>query len=83
MDLCHPQLAPLHPASQIDFAFASEQRNSAHLAQVHAYQIVGVNRLFGLLGQELLFLDFYSGWKKLASSSETEVRGVLALCKKH
>ena len=44
--LLHPQLAALHAARQIDFAFARQQRNGAHFAQIHAHRIVGVDGLF-------------------------------------
>ena len=57
--LLHAQLAALHAARQIDFAFAGEQRNGAHFAQIHAYRIVGVNRLFDLLrSRKFLVLNF-------------------------
>ena len=69
--LLHPQLAALHAARQIDFAFARQQRNGAHFAQIHAYRIVGVNRLFGLMRSRKLFSSWTSsGWKKFASSSK-------------
>ncbi len=45
----HPQLATLHAAGQVDFAFASEQRHSAHFAQIHADGVVCIYRLFDRL----------------------------------
>ena len=47
--LLHPQLAALHAPGQIDFAFARQQRNRAHFAQVHAYRVVGIDRFLDLL----------------------------------
>ena len=44
--LLHAELAALHAPRQIDFAFAGQQRNGAHLAQIHAYRVVRVDRLF-------------------------------------
>ena len=44
--LLHPQLAALHAAGQIDFAFAGQQRNGTHLAQIHADRVVRVDGLF-------------------------------------
>ena len=37
----HAQLAALNALGDFDFAFAREQRNRAHLAQVHAHRVVG------------------------------------------
>ncbi len=55
--LLHPQFAALHAARQIDFAFARQQRNRAHFAQVHAYRIVGVDGFFHRRGvQEIGFV---------------------------
>jgi hypothetical protein len=42
----HAQLAAFHAARQIDFAFASQQRNGTHLAEVHTDRIVRVDGLF-------------------------------------
>ena len=53
--LLHPQLTALHAAGQIDFAFARQQRNRAHFAQIHAYRIIGVNRFFGRMRSGKLF----------------------------
>ena len=44
--LLHAQLAAFHAACQIHFTFASQQRNGAHLTEVHTDRIVRVNRLF-------------------------------------
>ena len=44
--LLRPPLAALHAARQVQFSFAREQWHGAHLAQVHPYRVVGVNRLF-------------------------------------
>ena len=55
--LLHAQLAALHAARQIDFAFAGQQRNSTHFAQVHADRIVRVDGLFHRRGvQEIGFV---------------------------
>ena len=58
--LLHPQLAALHAAGKIDFAFAGEQRDGAHFAQIHAYRVVGIDRLFYRMGSRKLFgiMDF-------------------------
>ena len=79
MDFCIRSLPALHAASQIDFAFASEQRNGTHLAQIHAYRIVGVNRLFGLLGRELLFLDLLR-MEEIGFFVEWKSEGFVTLC---
>ena len=44
--LLHPQFAALHAPGEIDLAFAGQQRNGAHFAQVHANRVVGVDGLF-------------------------------------
>ena len=58
--LLHPQLAPLHPAGQADFAFPGQEGNGAHFAQVHANRVIRVNgfldRLAGL--RVIAFLNF-------------------------
>ncbi len=55
------------------------QRNGAHFAQIHAYRIVGVNRLFGLLGRELLFLNFL-GMEEIGFFVERKSEGFVTLC---
>ena len=59
--LLHAQLAALHAAGQVDFALAGQQRNGAHFAQIHAYRVVGINRLFDRMGRRKLFavMDFF------------------------
>src|ERR1019366_9535334 len=37
----HPQLSALDALGELDFAFAGQQRDRAHLAQVHAHRVVG------------------------------------------
>ena len=46
----HAQLAALDALGDFHFAFAGEQRNGAHLAQVHAHGVVG---LFKRAGREV------------------------------
>ena len=43
------RLAALDALGELDFAFAGEQRNGAHLAQIHAHRIVGL--VAEILGQ--------------------------------
>src|SRR5579859_6618274 len=38
----HAQLAALNPLCDFNFAFTREQRDRAHLAQVHAHRVVGL-----------------------------------------
>ena len=38
--------AALHAAGEIHFAFAGEQRDGTHFAQVYANRVVGIDRLF-------------------------------------
>ena len=40
--LDHGQLAALDPARNLDFALAREERDGAHLAQIHAHRVVGL-----------------------------------------
>ena len=54
----HAQLAALDALGDFDFAFAREQRNGAHLAQVHADGIVG---FFQRAGREVE-LDVFAGF---------------------
>ena len=65
--LLHPQLTALHATCKINFTFAGQQRNGTHFAQIHAYRIVGVNRLFYRMRRCKLFpiMDFL-GMKKIA-----------------
>ncbi len=56
--LLHPQLALLHPAGQRDFPLPRQQRDGAHLAEIHPDRIVRVDRfLRRLRGGKLVFLD--------------------------
>ena len=59
--LLHAQLAAFHAAGQIDFAFASEQRNGAHFAEVHADRVVGVDGLFNR--RRVQEIRFVSGFR--------------------
>ena len=77
--LLHPQLPALHTASEIHFAFTGQQRNGAHFAQVHAYRVVGINRFFGLLCRELLFLNFLR-MEEISFFVERKSEGFVALC---
>ncbi len=77
--LLHPQLPAFHAARQVDFALASQQRDGAHFAQIHAYRVVGVNRLLGLLGWERLFLDFL-GMEEVGFFVERKSEGFMTLC---
>ena len=53
-------LSPLDTLGDLDFAFAGEKRDGAHLAQVHADGIVGTSAiLVALLGAALLALYFF------------------------
>ena len=59
--LAHRGLAALDALGQLNFAFARQQRNGAHLAQVHAHRIVGlVAEILGELqvGELLAFFEF-------------------------
>ena len=77
--LLHPQFPALHAASEIDFALTGKQRYGAHFAQIHAYRVVGVNRLFGLLGRELLFLNFF-GMEEISFFVERKSEGFVTFC---
>src|SRR4029077_1658003 len=48
----HAQLSALDALGDFNFAFASKQRNSSHLAQIHADGIVG---FFQSAGREIEF----------------------------
>ena len=73
--LLHAQLAAFHAARQIDFAFARQQRNGAHFAQVHAYRIVGVDGLFHR--RRVQEIGFMSGFRieELGFFLEIEAQG--------
>src|SRR4051794_28381755 len=45
----HTQLAALHSARQFNLALPSQQRNSAHLAEVYSYRIIRVDGFLRLL----------------------------------
>src|SRR6185312_2275824 len=58
-DLQHAPLAFLDALGDLDLAFAREQRDRAHLAQVHAHRVVGLRiALVVLFGLFLLALFF-------------------------
>jgi hypothetical protein len=60
----HPELASLHPTGQIDLSLASQQRNRAHLPQIYADRVVGVDRLLNGLRMKVLSLARFLGTKK-------------------
>ena len=78
--LLHAELAAFHAAGKIDFAFAGQQRNRAHFAQIHAYRVVGVNRFFLLLGRmKKIGFARASGSKNLVASSSKLIPSGLRL----
>ena len=58
--LLHPELTAFHAAGEIHLALAGQQRDGAHFAQIHAYRIIGIDRLFYRMGSRKLFgiMDF-------------------------
>lgn len=53
----HPQLTALHAPGKVHLALPRQQRNSAHLTEIHTDRIVGVDGLFHRRGlQEIGFV---------------------------
>ena len=75
--LLHPQLAALHAARQVDFAFAGEQRDGAHFPEVHPYRVIGVDGLFGLLDRmEILRLGVKELGRLFVKRKAQRLRGL-------
>jgi hypothetical protein len=76
----HPQLAALHFPGKVDFTITREQRHRAHLAQIHAHGVIGVNRLFYLLTSLRIFsiLNLF-GMEKIGILIEGDTQGLAAV----
>jgi len=78
--LLHLQLAAFHAAGQTHFAIAGQDRDGAHFAQIHAYRIVGVNRLLNLLrGREFLAVLNFLGVEKIGILVKRDPEGFVTV----
>ena len=78
--LLHPQLTAFHATCKINFAFARQQRDGAHFAQIHAYRIIRVNRLFGRMRSRKVFaIMSFLGMKKCPFLIERNPERLVAL----
>ena len=73
----HADLAALDALGDFDFAFAREQRNGSHLAQVHADGVVG---FFERAGSEVEFdvLALFAFFKFLIERGGRQLRALRA-----
>ena len=80
--LLHAQLAALHLPGEVDFAFAGQQRNGAHLAQIYAHGVIGIDRLLNNLRGVQVFFLYVLGMEKISILVERNGEAIRRICKK-